>query len=128
MKVRYIGWLIIIALITNDNNFVVSNDRTWPQNWRMFKVLFAYFITVLCDIPWSYRVFKIWCLCNVKNKVLRSFFFAEAPITGSSCLDMSQIWLMPQLDANDYEYVSHVWCETDYRLHNIKAIVSHQTL
>jgi hypothetical protein len=44
-----------------------------------------------------------------KEKVYRSFFFAESTVTGTSYLDMTLEWLMTQLDddRDDFIYQQH---------------------
>jgi hypothetical protein len=40
-----------------------------------------------------------------KEKVYRSFFFAESTVTGTSYLDMTQEWLMTQLDDDRDDFI-----------------------
>lgn len=46
-------WSKKIALITNGDNFIVNNVKKKKKltQWK-FKVLFMYFIAVVCDASW----------------------------------------------------------------------------
>lgn len=67
------GLVKMIALMTNDNNFVNNDERNnFDEYKRAIKVLFIYFIAFLCASPRSQEV-NIFCTI-LKRKVAPYFF------------------------------------------------------
>jgi hypothetical protein len=54
----------------------------------------------VCDLP------KVNVFCAIAPcKIYGQFFFAEPAIAGINCLDMLQLWLMPQLQKDSEDFI-----------------------
>lgn len=83
-----IGW---VKIITNVNNFNGNKDKKILEHdtKNKFKVLSAYFMTILCNASCSesFKVVHVVCVI-LKARLCGCFFFTEVAVTGWSYLDI----------------------------------------
>jgi hypothetical protein len=49
---------------------------------------------------------KLNVFCAISHwKIYGPFFFAEATVTGATCLDMLEQWLLPQLEEDTVDFI-----------------------
>jgi hypothetical protein len=59
-----------------------------------------------------------------KEKVYGSFFFSESTVTGRSYLDMTQEWIMPQIDDDSDDFIYQQDGAPPHHRHLVRSYLS----